>query len=417
MIASAGAVPIAACRSCGESDLVEVVDLGSMPSANAYLLPGKAEEEEREFPLRAVLCVRCLLVQLDHAVDPGELFGTYSYFSSYSTSWLDHSRRFSGQVIERFGLTGESLVVELASNDGYLLRNFVERGIPALGVEPAENVAEAARSAGVETMVRFFGAGVAEEIVGQRGRADLVVGNNVLAHVPAINDFVGGIAALVGPEGVVSLEFPHLLRLLEEVQFDTIYHEHFSYLSLLAVQAALERHGMRVFDVEELGTHGGSLRVFACHRGAGHREQPSVARVLDREAGAGMDGQNGYAGFGERVRACRSSFLDFLSGARREGKVVVGYGAAAKGNTFLNFCGVGPAEIPFVVDRSPHKQGRLLPGSRIPVEAPEKVTAAKPDYVLILPWNLRDEIVEQMACLREWGGRFVTAVPTVRILP
>ncbi len=404
-----------ACRSCGSRNTRLFLDLGSMPSANAYLPPDRLGDE-RAFPLRARLCEACLLVQLDHVIDPAELFTEYAYFSSYSQSWLEHSARLVGELVERFRLGPQSFVVEVASNDGYLLRNFVDRGIPVLGIEPAANVAAVAEAAGVPTLVRFFGAAMARELREERKPADLVIGNNVLAHVPDLGDFCAGLAALLAPEGVVSLEYPHLLRLIQEVQFDTIYHEHFSYLSLLAVSGAMARHGLRVFDVAELPTHGGSLRTFVCRREARHGERPSVAALLARERAAGLADPATYQGFGARAEAVRAGVREFFARARAEGATVAGYGAAAKGNTLLNYCGVTAESLPYVVDRNPVKQGRCLPGSHIPVRPPEHIFETRPDYLLILPWNLEAEIRQQMAGIRGWGGRFVTAVPEVRIL-
>ncbi len=402
------------CRSCGSPRLWPFVDLGTMPSANAYRRPDAATPEVT-CPLNAVVCQDCLLVQLDYDMAPADLFSDYFYFSSYSTSWVDHARRFAEAAIPRLALGPQSLVVEAASNDGYLLRHFVERGIPVLGVEPAANVAAVAVAAGVPTEVGFFGVAMADRLTAAGRAADLLVGNNVLAHVPDLNDFIGGVARLLKPEGVFSFEFPHLLRLMADVQFDTIYHEHFSYFSLRAVEAAFARHGLRVDDVEELPTHGGSLRLWG---GSAARPAampaPGLAKVRADEAAARLDRRETYAAFGARVEACRRGLLDFLTRARQAGRRVAGYGAAAKGNTLLNYAGVGPDQIAFVVDRSPHKQGHLLPGSGIPVEAPEAVFREKPDYLLILPWNLKAEIMEQMAGIRDWGGRFVIAVPEIQ---
>ena len=363
------------------------------------------------------MCGACFLVQIDAAVPPEEIFSDYAYFSSYSESWVAHARRFCAAARDRFGLRPESLVVEVASNDGYLLRHFVATGVPVLGIEPAANVARVAEAAGVPTLTRFFGLELAHELAAAGRSADLLVGNNVLAHVPDLNDFVAGLAALVKPAGVISIEAPHLLRLIEGVQFDTIYHEHFSYFSLLAVEHVFARHGLRIFDVETLETHGGSLRILACREAADRAEEPALARVRAQENAAGLDRLDVYAGFGARVAEAQASLIAFLERARREGRTVAAYGAAAKGNTLLNACGVGRDDIAGVADVSPHKQGRYMPGSRLPIHAPDWLRETRPDYVLILPWNLKDEIVERMACVREWGGRFVVPIPRTEVLP
>ncbi|MCK5363516.1 MAG: methyltransferase domain-containing protein, partial [Gammaproteobacteria bacterium] len=332
-------------------------------------------------------------------------------------SWLAHARAFAGATTDRFALDKKSLVVEIASNDGYLLQYFKEQGIPVLGVEPARNVAKVAIDAGIDTLTEFFGVALAQRLRDERQRCDLLVGNNVLAHVPDLNDFVAGLGILLADDGVLSMEFPHLLQLVEHTQFDTIYHEHFSYFSLLAVQRIFGHHDLEVFDVEELSSHGGSLRVYAQHA---HGERPhsdSVERLLDKERGAGLDRLETYAQFSEQVFEVKRVLLEFLIEARRSGKPVVGYGAPAKGNTLLNFCGIGTDFIEYTVDRSPHKQGRFLPGTHIPIHAPERIAQTKPDYVLILPWNLQDEILEQMAHVRGWGGRFVVPIPRLTVLP
>ncbi len=403
------------CRSCGSPLQRTFVDLGSMPPANSYVDPDSAGAPEPSYPLHARVCDRCLLVQVDHAIAPESIFSDYSYFSSYSASWLEHARAYAEQSIRRWSLGPEHLVVEVASNDGYLLRNFVAADIPVLGVEPAENVAKVAMQLGVPTDVRFFGRATATELVEGGRRADLLIGNNVLAHVPDVNDFVAGLAVLLAPQGVINVEFPHLLNLIREVQFDTIYHEHYSYLSLLAVERAFARHGLRVFDVEQLTTHGGSLRLYACHDDAHHPPGAGLATVRELERDAGLDRIETYEGFPERVEHCRQSLRAFLASCRDAGQTVVAYGAAAKGNTLLNYTGVSTEDVRFVVDRSPHKQGRLLPGSHLPVLSPEAVDEARPDFLLVLPWNLLDEISGEMARVRDWGCRLVTAVPEVRI--
>lgn len=402
------------CRFCATPLEHTFVDLGVSPVSNAFLGKDQLGGDEPFYPLHAFVCAQCFLVQLEEFESPDEIFSDYVYFSSYSDSWLAHASRFANDASERFGLDGDSLVVEVASNDGYLLQYFKERGIPVLGIEPASNVAEAARDAGIETIDEFFGVALAQRLVDDGRRADLLVGNNVLAHVPDINDFVGGLAIALKDDGVLSMEFPHLLRLIEQTQFDTIYHEHFSYLSLLAVQRIFAKHGLEVVDVQELGTHGGSLRVFA-QRGTRERSA-AVDKVLGDERAAKLDTLAGYEGFAGKVDRVRSELLAFLQQAREEGKQVVGYGAPAKGNTLLNFCGLGPDAIRYTVDRNPHKQGQYLPGTHIPVYAPEKIAETRPDYVLILPWNLRDEVVRQMAHIRDWGGRFVVPIPGLEVL-
>jgi len=403
------------CRSCGDPLVCTVVDLGRQPLSNAYLDPG-CIADERTYPLHARFCERCFLVQVEDAVPPDDIFTDYAYFSSFSDSWVAHARQFVHAAADRFDLGPSSFVVEIASNDGYLLSHFAELGVPVLGIEPAANVAAVAIERGVPTDVRFFGSHTAAELV-ERGRpADLIVANNVLAHVPDLNDFVQGLSTLLEPGGTISIEVPHLLRLVRETQFDTIYHEHFSYFSLLSAGEVFERHGLRIVDVERLRTHGGSLRMFVAHAGSDRRVTPVVGEILEEERSAGLDRADGFTGFAARVEACREALVDFLVGARREGRRVVGYGAAAKGNTLLNYAHVGPDLLEYVIDRSPHKQGRLLPGSRVPVVDPARLDRDQPDDILILPWNLRDEIVDQLARVREWGGRFVVAVPSIEVI-
>ena len=406
------------CHFCAAPLTLSLVDLGVTPLANSYLAPEHLARPEPQFPLHARVCNRCRLVQVEAAATPEDIFGHYAYFSSYSTSWVEHARRFTEMARERWRLGPASKVVEVASNDGYLLRHFVAAGIPVLGVEPAANVAESARAVGVATEVAFFGLETAKRLKEAGHAADLLAGNNVFAHVPDINDFVAGLACLLKPEGVISLEFPHLLKMMAEIQFDTIYHEHFSYLSLLTTERILAAHGLRVFDVAELPTHGGSLRIMACHAGCSrHAEGPGLAKVRADEAAASLDRDEGYQGFAPKVEAVRTGLLAFLRQAKAEGKTVAAYGAAAKGNTLLNYCGVGADLISCVVDRNPHKQGCFMPGSRIPIHDPAKLAELRPDYVLILPWNLKDEITQQMAEIRGWGGRFVIAIPALTILP
>jgi SAM-dependent methyltransferase len=404
-----------ACRFCGTALSQSFVDLGVQPPANYYVRPEDAGNAEPFYPLHAYVCESCLLVQLEAFQTPDQLFGDYAYFSSYSESWLRHAERYSEKMIERLGLNGDSHVVEIASNDGYLLQHFKNRNIPVLGVEPAANVAKVAEAKGIKTLVRFFGVETAEAMNGASQGADLLVCNNVLAHVPDLNDFVAGLALALKREGTLTIEFPHLLQLVANVQFDTIYHEHFSYFSLYTVEKVFARHGLELFDVEELSTHGGSLRIFGRHRGHGPINT-SVAAIKAKERAAGLDRIEGYKGFAEIVAKTKRSLLMFLINAKSEGKHVVGYGAPAKGNTLLNFCGVRGDFLDYTVDASPHKQGLLLPGTRLPIHAPERIFATKPDFVLILPWNLSDEITKQMSGIRAWGGRFAVPVPETRIL-
>jgi SAM-dependent methyltransferase len=367
--------------------------------------------------LKAFVCDGCWLVQLPAAAAAEEIFSDYAYFSSFSESWLRHAEAFAEEACRRFALGPESKVVEVASNDGYLLRFFAARGIGVLGIEPAANVAAAARERGIPTLTRFFGTALARELVAEGRRADLLVGNNVLAHVPDLNDFVAGLAIVLAPGGVLTMEFPHLLRLLAEDQFDTIYHEHFSYFSFATARRVFAAHGLTVFDVEEIPTHGGSLRVFARHLGEAARpETPRLAELLAREEAAGLGEAAAYEAFQGRLVRVKRDLVRFLLAAQEAGEAVAGYGAPAKGNTLLNYCGVRGDLLPYTVDRSPHKQGLFLPGTRIPIAGPEKVLAARPDYLLILPWNLKEEIMEQMAEVRSWGGRFVVAIPRLEVL-
>ena len=368
------------------------------------------------YPLHVYVCDNCLLVQLEEYESAAHIFGDYLYFSSYSQLWLQHCREYARQMAERYRLSASSLVVEVASNDGYLLQYFKERGVGVLGVEPAANVAKIAIDKGIPTDVAFFGADTARRLVDAGKQADLTAANNVLAHVPDLNDFVAGFKILLKPTGVATFEFPHLLQLIRECQFDTIYHEHFSYFSLLVVDRIFAHHGLTVFDVEELPTHGGSLRVFATHAEAAPQRSRGFDAVSAAERAAGLDQPPSYADFGTAVTEVKCRLLEFLIGLLREGKSVAGYGAPAKGNTLLNYCGIGPELIPYTVDLSPHKQGRYLPGVQIPIYAPQRIFETRPDYVLILPWNLKDEISMQMAAIRDWGGRFAVAIPTLTIL-
>ena len=403
------------CRFC-EAPLTETfADLGMSPLSNAFVAEGKRHCAEVFYPLHAYVCGACHLVQLEEFESRENIFGDYLYFSSYSDHWLKHCSDYARYMVERFGLTGKSQVVEIASNDGYLLQYFKALGLPVLGVEPAANVAEAAVAKGIPSEVAFFGVATARRLRENGTAADLMAANNVLAHVPDINDFVAGFKVLLKPAGLATFEFPSLHRLIAQNQFDTIYHEHFSYLSLLTVEQVMRRHGLRIFDVQELDTHGGSLRLFVCHHDAPHPQMHGVDLQRCRELAFGLDRMGTYQAFAQQVIDIKAQVLEFFLTARREGRRVAGYGAPAKGNTLLNYCGIGPEFLPFTVDRNPHKQGTLLPGSRIPVMGPDAIMRAKPDYLFLLPWNLRSEIVEQMTGIRAWGGRFVVPIPGVEI--
>jgi 2-polyprenyl-3-methyl-5-hydroxy-6-metoxy-1,4-benzoquinol methylase len=407
---------VSGCRSCGGRLAVTMADLGLQPASNAFLESPADFQQEKRYPLRAKVCEVCKLVQLDYDVAPQELFSNYVYFSSYSDLWLAHAKAYCEMARKRFSLDESSLVVELASNDGYLLKNFLSTGIPVLGIDPSDTVAAAAEKIGVPTLVEFFGVKVASGLARQGRQADLIIANNVLAHVPQLNDFLAGMALLLRPDGNITIEFPHLLELVAHVEFDTIYHEHYSYFSLYAIEQAFKRHGLRVYDVERLTTHGGSLRIFASHTSrAGVADSAMLQEIRAQEAAAGLPELATYLKFAKRVEECRDSVLEFLASAKREGKRVAAYGAAAKGNTLMNFCGLTSADIAFVADRNPHKQKKYLPGTHIPVVSPEELMQSKPDYVLILPWNLSAEIRLQLAGIKTWGGRFVTPVPVARI--
>lgn len=405
------------CRHCQTELTLPLIDLGSAPPSNAYFTGHTLHAPEKYFPLRVLVCTECWLAQTEDYAGADELFSAdYAYFSSYSTTWLTHAERYVADMVRRFDLNAHSHIVEVAANDGYLLQYAKSQGIPCLGVEPTTSTADAARAKGIEIVEAFFGVKLAKELAEQGKQADLTAANNVLAHVPDINDFVAGFAMLLKPAGVATFEFPHLLRLVSENQFDTIYHEHYSYLSLTAVQRIFERNGLNVFDVEELPTHGGSLRVYAQRQDSGvHKLRQNVATLLAREVAAGMTSPEFYRGFQTKADQLKNDFLSFLIEAKRSGKTVVGYGAAAKGNTLLNYAGVRPDLLSYVVDRNPAKQDKFLPGSRIPVVAETHLTKTKPDYVMILPWNLREEVTVQLAYIREWGGRFVTSVPVLEI--
>jgi len=405
------------CRNCGSALHHTFADLGESPLANSFLRPEQLASHEPVYPLHARVCSDCFLVQLPEFERPENIFADYAYFSSFSESWLRHARESAESAIRRFHLGPESLVVEVASNDGYLLQYFRERGIPVLGIEPAENVASAARDKGIPTLTRFFGLRAAADLHAAGQQADLLVANNVLAHVPDLGDFVAGLKRALKPAGTLLLEFPHLLRLIEESQFDTIYHEHFSYFSFLTAEDVLARRGLSVFDVEEVPTHGGSLRIFARHAEADSAgPEPRVAHLRARELAAGLRDVRSYEAFGRKTCEVKRALLAFLNESRAASKSVVGYGAPAKGNTLLNYCGVGPGLLAYTADISPHKQGLFLPGSHIPIYPPGKIRETRPDYVLILPWNLREEITQQLAFIREWGGRFVIPIPTTQVL-
>lgn len=407
------------CRHCGTALQLPLVDLGSAPPSNAYLTPQALHAPEKWFPLRVLVCETCWLAQTEDFAQADELFDAdYAYFSSFSSSWLAHAERYVAEMVERFGLTADSHVVEVAANDGYLLQYVQARGIPCTGIEPTASTAAAAREKNIPIVQDFFGVRLAQALVTQGRQADLTAANNVLAHVPDINDFVSGFALLLKPHGVATFEFPHLLSLVEGTQFDTIYHEHFSYLSLSAVERIFSANGLSVFDVQEHPTHGGSLRVFAQRSDGGeHPRRESVNELLTREAQAGILSADYYAGFQASTNRVKNDFLAFLLEARRQGKTVAAYGAAAKGNTLMNYAGVRPDLIAFVVDRNPAKQGKFMPGSRIPIVDEAAIKAQRPDFIVILPWNLKTEVMQQLAYIRDWGGQFVTAVPSLQIAP
>ena len=407
----------ATCRFCDAPLQTIFADLGMSPLANSYPSADQANGMEPFYPLRALVCDRCFLVQLEEFETPEAIFSDYAYFSSYSTTWVQHAREYVEQMISEHGIGSGSHVVELASNDGYLLQFFHDRGIPVLGIEPAANVAKVALQKGIPTLVEFFGRETAASLV-KDSSAELILGNNVLAHVPDLNDFVAGIKTLLKPGGLVTMEFPHLMRLIEANQFDTIYHEHFSYFSFLTVTRVFAAHGMRLFDVEELPTHGGSLRIYGCHDDDGARTESDRAReLLARERDAGYEDLDFYRAYARRVEEDKRRILGFLLELKDQGKTIAGYGAPAKGNTLLNYCGVRTDFIDFTVDLNPEKQGRVLPGTHIPIRAPDAIREAKPDVVLILPWNLREEIMDQLSYVREWGGQFAARAPELTLFP
>lgn len=407
------------CRHCGAELTLPLVDLGSAPPSNAYLTEQTMHAPEKWFPLRVLVCTDCWLAQTDDYAGADELFSAgYAYFSSYSTTWLQHAERYVADMAKRFGLNANSHVIEIAANDGYLLQYVKARNVPCTGVEPTASTAAAARAKGIPIVEDFFGVRLAKELAAQGKQADITVANNVLAHVPDINTFVAGFALLLKPLGVATFEFPHLLKLIEENQFDTVYHEHFSYLSLTVVNCIFAANGLSVFDVEELSTHGGSLRVFAQRSETGQRPRSArVDELLQHEAQTGMLSADYYTGFQAKTDQVKNDFLAFLLEAKRQGKTVAAYGAAAKGNTLMNYAGVRRDLISFVVDRNPAKQGKYMPGSRIPIVDEQRLKDAKPDYVVILPWNLKAEVMSQLEYIRDWGGNFVTAIPGLRIAP
>jgi len=399
------------CRVCDTELTVSFADLGSMPLANAYPPDLESANRQNSYPLHVRVCPSCYLAQADDSVDVHDIFTDYAYFSSVATSWVEHARRYCETTKQRLGLGPDSLAIEAASNDGYLLQHFVDMGVPVLGIDPAANIAETARKRGVPTLTEFFGTEIADRLVAEGRQTDLIIANNVLAHTPTIRDFAAGLARVIKPEGVVTVEFPHLKNLIEQCQFDTIYHEHFSYLSLLSVRNLFERSGLRIFDVETLPTHGGSLRVWACRPDASHTATPAVAEVAEEERAAGLGDIATYSGFMGRVERIRDGLLAFMVDSDAAGETVVAYGAAAKGSTLLNYCGLDAAHIACAIDANPAKQGRYMPGSKLPIRSPEHLRSAPPDRILILPWNIADEVTAKLADLRDSGTRFFVAIP------
>ena len=404
------------CRFCANKLEHTFVDLGMSPLCESYLGPDHLNQMEPFYPLHVYVCSNCFLVQLEAYVAPEHIFSDYAYFSSYSDSWLAHAKAYTEQMINRFSIGKDSLVVEVASNDGYLLQYFVQSGVPVLGIEPAANIAPAAEKKGVATLVKFFGRETARELAAQGKQADLLLGNNVLAQVPDLNDFVAGMKILLKQNGVITMEFPHLQRLMEENQFDTIYHEHFSYFSFLTAEKIFAAHGLTLFDVEELPTHGGSLRIFGRHSGdSSHPLTSRVGELREREQALGYDKIQTYSRFADQVKETKRKLLEFLIQAKRSGKKIAGYGAPGKGNTLLNYCSIRTDFIDYTVDRNPHKHGKFLPGTHIPIFPPEQIRQTRPDYLLILPWNLKQEIIQQNAFIRDWGGQFVVPIPEVTV--
>ncbi|MBI5099500.1 MAG: class I SAM-dependent methyltransferase [Nitrospirae bacterium] len=405
------------CRFCETPLQHSFVDLGMSPMANSYLKAEQLKKMEPFYPLHTYVCGNCYLVQLPEFESPEHIFSDYAYFSSYSDSWLKHARDYTDMMIRRFRFDSQSRVIEIASNDGYLLQYFKEKQVPVLGIEPAGNVAEAALAKQIPTIVKFFGTKTAKELTAESRHADLLIGNNVLAHVPDLNDFVSGLKILLKPQGIITMEFPHLMRLIDENQFDTIYHEHFSYFSFITVNKVFASHGLKIFDVDELPTHGGSLRIYACHEENASRPVDGRAlNLIDKEERSGFRDMKFYLTFGEKVKETKRAVLDFMIRDKRHGKSIAAYGAPAKGNTLLNYCGIRTDFIDYTVDRSPHKQGLFLPGVHIPIYGPDKINETRPDYLVILPWNLKDEIMEQMSHIRDWGGKFVVLIPEVQVI-
>ena len=403
------------CRFCGAALELVVVDLGMSPLCESFLTAEQSRHMEPFFPLRTFACEQCYLVQLEAFVAPEEIFTEYAYFSAYSTAWVEHAREYVEKIRERLALSSDDLVVELASNDGYLLQHFVGTGIPILGIDPAANVAKVAEERGVPTLVAFFGRETAQRLVDEGKQASLIAGNNVLAQVPDLNDFVAGVKVLLRENGTATFEFPHLLRLLDGLQYDTIYHEHFSYFSFTTISEIFRAHGLSLYDVEELWTHGGSLRVYAQHDGGPHEATAAVSELFAREEAEGLLTSERYARFADDVKESKRALLELLIGLRREGKQVVGYGAPGKGNTLLNYCGIRTDLLDYTVDRNPYKHGRFTPGTHIPIFAPEKIAETRPDYVLVLPWNLIDEIAAQLGYVSEWGGRLIVPIPVASV--
>lgn len=409
-------MPHKSCRFCDGALSIDLVDLGKTALANSYLADSGHIAEEQTYPLRVKVCEKCFLAQVDEAVDATAIFNhDYAYLSSYSSSWVAHAKSYADAMVDRFQLSKNSLIMEIASNDGYLLQHFHDKAMSVLGVEPAGHAAQVAQAKGIDTRVEFFNETTAKVLKGEGLQADLIAANNVVAHVPAIGDFIAGFQHVLKPTGVLTFEFPHLLNMINQFQFDTIYHEHYSYISLLALGRILAAHNMRAFDVETLPTHGGSLRVFCCHDGAEFSETKTLRSVRENERAAKLDQSAGYAGYAQSVALVRDGLINFVAKAKAEGKTIGAYGAAAKGNTFLNFAKITSEDIPFVVDRSKEKQGKLLPGSHIPIFDPDELKSRKPDYVIILPWNLKQEISKEHEYIREWGGQFVTAVPQISV--
>ena len=408
---------LASCRFCNAPLVQTFVDLGLSPPCQTHIEPHQLHQREVFYPLHAHVCGRCFLVQLQEYVSPEDIFSEYAYFSSYADTWLKHVKAYTDLMVERFGISSKSQVVEIASNDGYLLQYFVEKGVPVLGIEPAANVAKVAMQKGIPTMVKFFGRATAGELAAMGKRADLLLGNNVLAHVPDLNDFVGGMKILLEPSGIITMEFPHLMKLMQDNQFDTIYHEHFSYFSFLTVEQVFAAHGLTLFDVEELSTHGGSLRIYGCHQEDGSKAVSERVRELrEREIAAGFSSLECYRQFGEQVKKTKRDLLECLIEIKKSGKTIAGYGAPGKGNTLLNYCGIRTDFLEYTVDKNPYKQGKYTPGTHIPIHAPSRIGETKPDYLLILPWNLKEEIIEQNSYIREWGGRFIIPIPEVCIV-